>query len=102
VMSIGPLASIIKLCSCSRGLFWVLCGTSFTCPSAVPNTGEYKKGQMKKAPMSKRELRLMAEVKRLKKRIEENNILMHEVAVKIEDIEAARLALEESRQTQVK
>jgi predicted outer membrane protein len=57
---------------------------------------------MKKAPMSKRELRLMAEVKRLKKRIEENNILMHEVAVKIEDIEAARLALEESRQTQVK
>jgi predicted outer membrane protein len=57
---------------------------------------------MKKAPMSKRELRLMAEVKRLKKRIEENNILMHEVAVKIEDIEAARLALEESRQTHVK
>jgi hypothetical protein len=57
---------------------------------------------MKKAPMSKRELRLAAEVKRLKKQLEENNVLMHQAAVKIENIEAARLALAESRQTLVK
>lgn len=57
---------------------------------------------MKKAPTSKRELQLMAEVKRLKKRLEENNALMHEAAVKIEEIEAARLALQESRETLVK
>ena len=57
---------------------------------------------MKKVPPSKRELRLAAEVKRLKKRLEENNVLMHEAAVKIENIETARLALAESRKTLVK
>jgi hypothetical protein len=57
---------------------------------------------MKKAPMSRRERALKAQVERLKKRLQENEALMHQAAVKIEEIEMAQLALREWREAAIK